>query len=479
MIKLIEIKLSYPFLYQWEEKANISVITNTNPGIFFETFSSVTSMHTVSSILQKMDGNFAIVINSNDYFLAAVDRIRSFPLFYKIMDQKILVTDNILLCEEVFIFNETAVGVFKKIFCTEGSDTLLQNWKQIQPGEFIFINKLTGDFSVKRYFIFRSKVPARKINRVELKGIFLNVFRAIINKIGSKPIIVPLSGGYDSRCIIAVLKELNVKNIFVYTYGVQNSFEKQIAQKVAQQLNINWHFVEYTNELQNSFFTEKWKEFSCKNHHFTSLPIEQDFFALFYLRENNLLPGEGVVLSGYLGDYFAGYNSKFDNVPDNDNEQLEYLYANRASKFIVNSIRLYEYFGLEWMLPFSANSITDYILQVSIQERQLQNGYNNFLSEAFFKPLNIDFKKRGHYYRRPWILKSFLKKNLPKNVVNFLVNKNLSNKINDPNNVNYLREKLFEIFYSGQNKSVMPPFNELYAEYFICNLKEKFANKSE
>lgn len=478
MIKQIEIKLSYPFLYRWKESGDISVITNVDPGIYFQIFSAVVSPFSAGSVLEKADGNFAVVINSNNYFLAAVDRIRSFPLFYKIENQKILVTDNISSFEKEFIFNKAAEGVFKKIFCTEGSDTLLQNWKQIQPGEFIFINKLTGDFSVTRYFIFRSKLPTRNINRIELKELFLNVFRSIINKIGSKPIIVPLSGGYDSRCIIAILKELNAKNIFVYTYGMNDSFEKKIAQKVVQQLDLNWHFIEYTDELLDSFFTEKWKEFSYNNHHFTSLPIEQDFFALLYLQENKLLPEGGVVLSGYLGDYFAGHYSKFENVPDNENDQIEYLYANRAGKFITNSVRLYEYFGLEWELPFSANSINDYILQVSTQERQLQSGYNNFLSEAFFKPLNIDFKKREHYYRGPNPLKSFLKKHLPKNVVNFIVNKNLSNRKNDPNNANYLRKKMFEIFY-GRKKNILPPFNELYAEYFISILKAKFANKSE
>ncbi|MGN6532982.1 MAG: asparagine synthase-related protein, partial [Ginsengibacter sp.] len=318
MIKQIEIKLNYPFLYQWEERGDISVITNSDPRIYFQIFSNIVLPLSAGSLLEKIDGNFAVVINSDDYFLAAVDRIRSFPLFYKIEGQKILVTDNILSCEKKFIFSEKAEGVFRKIFCTEGSDTLLQNWKQIQPGEFIFLNKLTGDFSVTRYFIFRSKLPTRNIDQIELKELFLNVFRSIIDTIGSKPIIVPLSGGYDSRCIIAILKELKVKNIFVYTYGMNDSFEKQIAQKVAQQLNLNWHFVEYTDELMDSFFSEKWKEFSYKNHHFTSLPVEQDFFALLYLQKNKLLPEGGVVLSGYLGDYFGGHYSKFVNVPDNE-----------------------------------------------------------------------------------------------------------------------------------------------------------------
>lgn len=478
MIKQIEIKLSYPFLYKWEERAHISVITNSDPGIYFQFFSTLASPLSAGSELEKIDGNFAVVINSDDYFLAAVDRIRSFPLFYKIEDQKILVTDNISLCEEEFIFNEAGEDVFRKIFCTEGSDTLLQNWKQIQPGEFIFLNKLTGDFSASRYFIFRSKLPTRKINRVELKDLFLNIFRSILNKTGNKPIIVPLSGGYDSRCIIAILKELNAKNIFVYTYGMHNSFEKQIAQKVVKQLDLNWHFVEYTDELQDSFFTEKWKVFSYKNHHFTSLPNEQDFFALLYMQENKLLPEGGVVLSGYLGDYFGGNRFTFDDISTNEDDQLEYYFNTRGTKFIANSVRLYEYFGLGWYMPFTASAIFDYSLHVTRNERQIQNGYNNFLSEVFFKPLNIDFKKSSHYYRSG-NLKSFLKKYLPKKVVNFVVNRNLSSKKNDPNNANYLRKKLFEILYSGCKKNILPSFNELYAEYFISILKEKFANKSE
>jgi asparagine synthase (glutamine-hydrolysing) len=475
MIKQIEIKLSYPFLYKWERRTNISVITNSDSEIYFQIFSSVAWPLSAGSELEKIDGNFAAVINSDDYFLATVDRIRSFPLFYKIEDQKILVTDNISMFEKEFIFNEAAESVFKKIFCTEGSDTLLQNWKQIQPGEFIFLNKLTGYFSASKYFIFRSKLPMQKINRVELKELFLNIFKSILYKIGNKNIIVPLSGGYDSRCIIAILKELNAKNIFVYTYGTNDSFEKKIAQKVVHQLNLDWHFVEYTNELQDSFFTEKWTEFSYKNHHFTSLPNEQDFFALLYLQENKLLPKDGIVLSGYLGDYFGGNRFTFNGISADEDDQLEYYFNTRGTKFIANSVRLYEYFGLGWYMPFTANAIFDYSLHVTRKDRQIQNGYNNFLSEAFFKPLNIDFKKQTHYYQ-PQHFKNFLKKYMPKKIVTFIQYKKSLNRINDPNNSNYLRDKLYNVFYSDQKKFAKLGFNEIYAEYFIHHLKEKFKN---
>lgn len=477
MIKQIEIQLNYPFLYKWKTVKSISIITNSEADIYFQLFQTITTEQEAFELLENIDGNFSVVINSDNYFLAAVDRVRSFPLLCKIEDQKIFVTDNISQCERKFIFNETAVSTFKKNYCTEGNDTLLQNWKQLQPGEFIFINKLTGDFSVKRYFIFRNRMPILKMNFVELKKIYLSVFQSILDKIGNKPIIVPLSSGYDSRCIIAILNELNAKNIFAYTYGGQNSFEKQIAKKVAQELNLNWRFIEYNDELLDSFFTEKWENYSLNNHFFTSLPNEQDFFALNYLQKNNLLPKNGVVLSGYLGGAFGGNRNRFDSISADEGDQQEYNFTNRGSKFIVNSIRIYEYFGLEWYMPFVASPILDYCLHISMEERYYRNGYHNFLSEAFFKPLKIDFKKEGHYYQ-PEYFKNFLKGFLPKKIVEFIQYKNSSNNINDPNNTNYLQRKIAKNLYGDEQKNELTDFNKIYAEYFIRFLKgSKSSNK--
>jgi asparagine synthase (glutamine-hydrolysing) len=474
MIRQIETQLKYPFLYKWKKKEGTSVLTNSFHERYFNLFEKDLSVEDPAALLNSIAGNFAVVIEWEDYFLAAVDRVRSFPLFYKIEGNKVLFTDNILDNEKEFIVDEQSIKSFTKIFCTEGRNTLLANWKQIQAGEYVFINKLSGEMSVKKYFTFRSKSPTKKIDLTELKDIFLKVFKSILQEIGDKTIIIPLSGGYDSRCIIAILKGLDAKNIFAYTYGTAGSFEKKIAQQVAQKLNINWHFIEYTPELLDSFFQGKWKLFSSKNHGFTSLPNEQDFFALLHLQNNNLLPQNAVILSGYLGDYLAGCKIKFDGIGTNEDDQIEYLYLNRGSKYIVNSIRLYEYFGLEWFIPFGAGSILDYIFHVPLKERQTKSGYNNFLSDAFFKPLDIDFKKPDHYFKKAHF-KNILKKYLPREIVSLIQNRNSFNEKKDPNNTMYLRKRLSEMTYPDL-KQKTGSFNEIYAKYFIHCLKQEVAS---
>ncbi|MEO6136777.1 MAG: asparagine synthase C-terminal domain-containing protein [Ginsengibacter sp.] len=471
MVKKFEIQLKYPFLYKWNPEGNISLITNSMSSGLFRHFASISNETDAVNLLENTDGNFAIVINEDKFFLAAVDRVRSFPLLYKIESDTLFLTDNILEVENEFVFDEKAVQSFQENYCTEGSETLLQNWKQLAGGQYLFVNKDNSEISIQNYFRFTMRAPQHSINNNILRKIFLDVFQSILSEIGDRPIIVPLSAGYDSRCIVAILKELNAKNIFCYTYGRADSFEKVVAKKVAASLQLNWVFIEYTAELLDLFFNDEWNDFSSKGHFFTSLPNEQDFFALSLLQKNNLLPKDGVVLSGYLGGALAGNRNSFKGVPDNDADQEEYNFSNRGSKYIVNSIHLYEYFGLQWYMPFVAKPLIEYSLYVPVDERFFKNGYHNFLSEAFFKPLNIDFRKSNHDYRKHTI-KNFFKAFLPQNLVNFIRSKNAKSPFNDPNNTAYLQKKMIATSIDKKQKYVGADFNALHAEQFIMKLRK-------
>lgn len=471
MVKKFEVQLKYPFLYKWNQKGNSSLITNSLSSVLFRHFASISNEIDAVDLLENADGNFAIVINAGKFFFAAVDRVRSFPLLYKIESGTLFLTDNILEVENEFVFDEKAIQSFQENYCTEGNETLLQNWKQLSGGQYLFVNKESGELSVENYFRFIKLQPEHSIGTIILRKIFLNVFRSILSEIGDRPIIVPLSAGYDSRCIVAILKELNAKNIFCYTYGRPESFEKEVAEKVAASLQFNWVFIEYTEELLDLFFTDEWKDFSSKGHFFTSLPNEQDFFALSWLQKNNLLPKDGVILSGYLGGALAGNRNSFKEVPDNDADQEEYNFSNRGSKFIVNSIHLYEYFGLQWYMPFVAKPLIEYSLHVPVQERFYENGYHNFLSEAFFKPLNIDFRKSNHDYKKHTI-KNFFKTFLPQNLVNFIRSKNAKSPFNDPNNTAYLQKKMIATSVDQKQKDILANFNALHAEQFIMKLRK-------
>lgn len=466
MQKTISLNFSYPFLYQWRHRQNVSMLSNLD----FDSIDVLNQCFDQEKILKEVkniNGSFAVVVNHEDFLLAAVDRIRSFPLFYSVTQNEIIISDNLSKIEYTSL-DKNSINYFEENSCTHGRDTLLANWKQLQPGEFLYYEKENDKFSVAQYFSFVPQPQEISLHPKKMREIYLEVFQDILKKIGDRPIVVALSGGYDSRSVISVLQLLKRKNVFAYTYGTQSSPEKLIASQIAQAFNLDWHFVAYNDELLKLFGGEKWEKLEAQNHNFSSLPGEQDFFALHYLQGKNLLPKNAVVLSGFLGDCLGGSMFRSGEVRGNklqvQNEQL----SNFECKYIINSLRTYEYFGLEWVAVLMDKRILESWLQVPLEERCFKNGYNNFLRNEFFIPLGIDFLKEDHFYDGRWFI-NFLKRVLPGKLIDFMKHKKAT-KAMDLNNSNFLNSLLSAQL---QKKQPSPKFNITYARFLIEKLEKK------
>src|SRR5690606_19684702 len=76
--------------------------------------------------------------------------------------------------------------------------------------------------------------------------------RIIENMIQSAPAvnnwIIPLSGGHDSRMLVNYLYKAQIKNVICFSYGSANNLQSRISKKVAEAVEYDWHFVEYTEE---------------------------------------------------------------------------------------------------------------------------------------------------------------------------------------------------------------------------------------
>ncbi|MEO9211223.1 MAG: asparagine synthase-related protein [Ginsengibacter sp.] len=469
MSKSIQLNLEYPFLYQWKHQGPVSILSNFS-GDSADDLNQISNESEAVEKVKKIEGSFALIINQDDFFFAAVDRIRSFPLFYSLQSDAILFRDH-LSEESNYQLDESAILFFEINSCTHGQNTLLKDWKQLLPGEYLYYEKKADKLTIKRYFSFAPILQEKPLDVKAMKEIYLSTFRKILSKIGDRPIVIALSAGYDSRSIVSVLAELNVKNIFAYTYGVKNSYEIPIAKQIALKLNLDWHFVEYSEDLLKEFFSDSWEKYAQRNHNFSSLPGEQDFFALTYLKKKNLLPKNGVVLSGFLGDCLGGSIFKNDFVPRNRLEYQDDHMSNFASKYIVNTVRAYEYFGLEWYAVLMEPSILEAWFQIPLKERCYKNGYNDFLRHEFFIPLGIDFLKENHFYH-PQYFKNYSKIYLPKRLVKY-IQKRRAAKLVDINNINFLNEQLSIRLTQKQPSSQL---NVTHGRYFIENLQKK-ANK--
>lgn len=465
--------LSYPFRYAWQTDAGLSYIGW--PGD--QTIAAIKNNHdpeTLHEALVRSDGNFALVIRTDQGLMAATDRVRSFPLFYKFSDDRFILTDRISACEHTLDFDAAAQAEFTAQYCVAGNKTLLRDWKQLQAGEWLRFDAGTGKLETRRYFSFDDNGKDLESDAGSMMPVYLETFRQLLAESGDRPLIVPLSGGYDSRVIVSCLKLLGAENVFCYTYGQRDSPERVVAEQVARALKYPWHFVEYSDALLGIFQKEDWQRYASKNHHFTSLPHEQDYFALYALKQDGKLPENGIVLPGFLGDYFAG--SMFRNKPPLDDpgrEQDAYI-ANRGCKFIVNAVRVYEHFGLEWRLPFASKRILEYWFDRSWKHRTYANVYNDLVSSVFFAPLGIDFRKTDHKYRPKRLRQALLSVVPDKWLDQYRARKEFL-PVNDTNNTRCLLE-ILERTGRQKLKNMKIPFNEAHARYFLDGLHEKAVN---
>lgn len=117
------------------------------------------------------------------------------------------------------------------------------------------------------------------------------------------PIIVPLSGGMDSRLILWALRGVPRSRIFTYSYGVSHpqevSSEALRAQEVAIKENVSWARIPLGNFW--GLTDQNYKLMGTSAHAHSMYHIE--FFQII----RNLHPEENaIVLSGSVGDAWAG-----------------------------------------------------------------------------------------------------------------------------------------------------------------------------
>src|SRR5699024_6341119 len=125
----------------------------------------------------------------------------------------------------------------------------------------------------------------------------------------NKQLIVPLSGGQDSRLIIHTLAQLQAENILCYTYGTKSSPEVQISKKIAEFYNYPWKFVEYTPDKWKNFIArDDFNELLAAANQFISTPHIQEYMALKELLRQGYFEKGGIILPGFSGDFLQGSN---------------------------------------------------------------------------------------------------------------------------------------------------------------------------
>jgi|GEM_PF-279475 len=488
-------------------------------------FSDVDSMPALIKKLEQCNGCFSVIISRDDVLLAC-DPIRMFPLFYLIHGQDIYISDSaemlarkeksndpdlidltsntdaaftgeqpqegpparyLLKTEspgnhregpadkslqpvintpgKAFV-NEPAAREFLATGYVTGNETLVSGLYQVQAGEMVHLygKEKRGVF----YSTYQSERYSDKDYRElsdQLQQILDSLFKRLIKSLDGRTVVIPLSGGFDSRLIAAMLKKLGYSHVICYTYGRPGSKDIIPSGKVAGILGYPWKYVEYNHKLINNYLSDPgFIQYYRYSANLVSMFFLQEYFAVRYLTEQNYIPGDSVFVPGHSGDFIAGSMYLKHHLPPgilpgeqiaekifdikyslcrpageekdimlariraalHDKAIIPGAYAHtiyedwdvkeKFAKFIVNSCNVYCWFGYEYRLPFWDREFVEFFRSVPYLYKLNKKLYDEVLVNRIFKPMGLVFESEvqpSAVVQKLEYVKSVIRKSLP------------------------------------------------------------------
>jgi len=350
---------------------------------------------------------------------------------------------------------------------TLNNTTLINNLFQLEAGEYIVIDTELYRVQYNTY-LAEPELPTQHKNPDNtLVEILNNVFASHLSALKNNMIAIPLSGGYDSRLISIMCSRYHPDNLIAFTYGTRNSSEIKLAKRVADKLAINWIPVYYDVDCIKDYTLSKtFESYYTYSSELSSIFFMQDYFAVKYLKDNQLIADNTVFLPGHSGDFLGGghlrpdqnirrskldiSNRLFDrhfqltktSLPIRDSimklimEKIPdasipdfiiadtWDFSERQVKMIVNSANVFSFFGYSWNIPLWDNRLMLFFEGIGFEEKLYNNLYHRVLKQHYFEEKDLNFE--DELTPSPAVLsrqefKRNFKKFLPRFVVNSLV----------------------------------------------------------
>ena len=392
--------------------------------------------------LKSLNGSYAFILRSPDRTLCVVDRVRSIPLFTTRTGDLFTVSDDAYYLRECSRapFNEDRGTEFLFAGYVTGSATLFEGISQFQAGEYLVIDESNGHCSKNRYFHYlHGDYSGERVEQAleHLDAVMMHVTDRLVETTvkQGKTIIVPLSGGLDSRTIVALLKRSGIEDVICFSYGKRGNAEAKISKNIAKTLGYQWYFAEYTGRRwYDCYRSDEMREYERYAANLSSLPVFQDYLAIRVLEKEGKIPEHAVFVPGHTGDMLSGrhipgnlgniphdydrfvtgtlrrhyslqrLDGKNEEIPDKIRERIHELYGHlpindadslanvieyfnfneRQAKFIVNSVRAYEFLGYEWRLPLWDSELMDFFLRMPLSFRLNQFLYRTYCCKKLF-----------------------------------------------------------------------------------------------
>lgn len=443
----LKIHLSHNRGFQWHADNGLYtkgyLYSSTNRYLTGEELHAyIASLENWRELLPHWNGCFAIV-DTRKGFWAATDKLRSFPLFYSTLNNELLLTDDPNWIRQQLPnkgLDEVSANSLRSSAIVSGGHTIYHDISQLLACRTLSFVKGRPEVNIYYRHLHTYQLQDESAIYDRLKVVSKRMLERLIRSLDGRTAVIPLSGGYDSRYIAAGLKKKGYEQVICFSYGRPDSFEALTSQQVAKQLGYPWHFIEYTEPLLETFFSEEGKQYRDFAANFATIAHEQDWFAVGELKKRGLVPDDAVFVPGYSGDLLGGSylppDNAWNNLVTSNNGLADHIYRikfqqfalpeykagikerltyevsghhvhdkdsfvsvfehwftiNHVSKFIVNAVRSYEYWGYTWRIPLWDAELAEFWYKVPNRYRRNKELYNRFLENEYFIPLGVDTK---------------------------------------------------------------------------------------
>lgn len=378
-------------------------------------------------------GHWALVDLRGPSPKLTVDRQRSRPLLAARAGGRWMIADNVEAFRPYMPFkkNKKVAEVFRHFGHTVGHETLVRNIWDTPAGSTMTLRKTA---EVEPYLIYRSDTDpvTTQEEYTELLTVAADAaFGRLLQQVGDRQLVVPISAGFDSRFVLTWLRRLGATNVVTYSYGLPHAPERETSTAVAKALGYPFHFVSYSpEELRAAWDEDAATRYVRESWGATSLPHKQDWYAVRELTASGVIEPGAIVMPGHtlcavpavapilapepdldlVAREFAVYAGSQQREPENvvknryfqsvlqehadrvgfgdnprDNLTLWRWMGlqHRQSKFITNSVRVYEHFGLNWAMPLHEPEIWQARQSGSDELTRGRAGYKQTITERF------------------------------------------------------------------------------------------------
>jgi asparagine synthase (glutamine-hydrolysing) len=233
-------------------------------------------------------------------------------------------------------------------------------------------------------------------------------------------------------------KKYHPSDLICYTYGRRNNIESLKAENVARDLHIKWINIEYNDDLVKNFISDPvFIKYYPYVSNLSSMFFMSDYFAVRFLKDKKIVPDECVFIPGHTGALTGSHQISGLNKPLSYNYLINRIlsihfstiimhrskksliesllsqslqssglndwktYENwnlkeRQAKFIINSSKVYLFFGFDYVMPLLDKSLMDFFSALPYCLKLNKILYHKVLKSAFFKNPDLVFKDERH-----------------------------------------------------------------------------------